>query len=418
MTEASSDTFYLDLPAFSDFSGVADGMAYAAVPDGWLVAASDIVRSTEAIAAGRYKDVNMIGVAVISALLNRLGRDRLPFVFGGDGAMVLLPASGRDAAAEALAGVARLAREAAGLELRVALIPVSDLRAAGADIRLRKFELSPGNFLAMVSGDGLMLAERWLKDELQGAAYRIADPNPATPDLTGFSCNWEPLRARNGRIVSLMVRTTEAAGPEGLARLMRGLSDFAGVDARASEPQEAPVQDETLRMRAVPATLATQVRLATGGSLSPLPILRTLAVVALVRFARWSGWRLGSLEPARYMREMQLNTDFRKFDDTLRLVIDVSEAQAEALKAYLAREYASGRIIYGLTEADQALMTCYVSDFAASQHVHFVDGANGGLALAARDFKQRQKELEHALQRPLPGSHAGGQSFDAAAKPA
>ena len=400
------EDFYLDLPAFADFGGVADDLAYSAVPDGWLVAAADIVRSTEAIAAGRYKDVNMIGVAVISALLNRLGRDRLPFVFGGDGAMVLLPASGRDAAAEALAGVARLAREAAGLELRVALVPVSDLRAAGTDIRLRKFELSPGNFLAMVSGDGLMLAERWLKDDQRGAAYRITDPNPATPDLTGFSCNWEPLRARNGRIVSLMVRTTEAAGPEGLARLMHGLSDHAGVDARASEPQEAPVQDETLRMRAVPERLATQVRLFTGGSLSPVLILKTLVLVAMVRFARWSGWTLGPLQPVRYMREMQLNTDFRKFDDTLRLVIDVSETQAEALKTYLAQEYAAGRLIYGLTEADQALMTCYVSDFAASQHVHFVDGANGGLALAARDFKQRQTALQ------------GGHSFDAAANPA
>lgn len=418
MSEAQDDDFYLNQPAFSDFSGVADGMAYAAVPDGWLVAASDIVRSTEAIAAGRYKDVNMIGVAVISALLNRLGRDRLPFVFGGDGAMVLLPASGRDAAAEALAGVARLAREAAGLELRVALIPVSDLRVAGADIRLRKFELSPGNFLAMVSGDGLMLAERWLKDDQRGADYRVTDPSPATPDLTGFSCRWEPLQARHGRIVSLMARTTDAAGPEGLARLMQGLSDTTGVDARSSEPDQAPVQDEVLHLKTIPSTLMGEVRLLSGGGVSIRRLLTALIGVALVRLSRWTGLAIGPLQPRRYMRELQLNTDFRKFDDTLRLVIDVSEAQAEALKAYLAREYAAGRLVYGLTEAREALMTCYVSDFAAGQHVHFVDGANGGLALAARDFKQRQRELEHAQQRPLPGSHAGGQSFDAAAKPA
>ncbi|WP_439528221.1 DUF3095 family protein [Pannonibacter sp.] len=402
----TDEDFYLDLPGFADFSGVADGLAYAAVPNGWLVAAADIVRSTEAIAAGRYKDVNMIGVAVISALLNRLGRDRLPFVFGGDGAMVLLPASGRHVAAEALAGVARLASQAAGLELRVALIPVSDLRAAGADIRLRKFELSPGNFLAMVSGDGLMLAEAWLKDGARAARYRIETLDPPPPDLTGFSCRWEPLRARHGRIVSLMARPTGAAGPTGLTRLMQGLGDYVGVDAAAPEPVEAPVQDEVLRMQAIPGTLLPETRLLSGGSPSIFTILRTLVVVALVRLSRWSGLAIGPLKPRRYMREMQLNTDFRKFDDTLRLVLDVTTAQAEALKAFLAEEYRLGHLVYGLTEAEEALMTCYVSDFAASQHVHFVDGANGGLALAARDFKQRQQAL------------ASGHSFDAAAKPA
>ncbi len=35
----------------------------------------------------------MAGASVISALLNGLGRRDLPFVFGGDGALVALPAT-------------------------------------------------------------------------------------------------------------------------------------------------------------------------------------------------------------------------------------------------------------------------------------------------------------------------------------
>jgi hypothetical protein len=38
-------------------------------------------------------------------------------------------------------------------------------------------------------------------------------------------------------------------------------------------------------------------------------------------------------------------------------------------------------------------MTCYVKDYV-HDHYHFVDGADGGYALASVDFKRRIKTLE------------------------
>ena len=87
----SADEFYRELPSFSDFSNVADLDDYRAVPDDWYVLTADIVSSGKAVADGRYKDVNMVGAAVIAAVLNSVGRDRVPFVFGGDGATLLVP---------------------------------------------------------------------------------------------------------------------------------------------------------------------------------------------------------------------------------------------------------------------------------------------------------------------------------------
>ncbi|MBZ0215664.1 MAG: DUF3095 domain-containing protein, partial [Fimbriimonadaceae bacterium] len=49
------------------------------------------------------------------------------------------------------------------------------------------------------------------------------------------------------------------------------------------------------------------------------------------------------------------------------------------------------RLIYGLHVADSALMTCLVFNFEQSQHVHFIDAANGGFASAAIDFKTRAR---------------------------
>jgi hypothetical protein len=73
------------LPAFRDFAEFSDLASYTALPDDWTVLASDLVGSTAAIAAGRYKHVNMAGAAMIMAVLNAAGEIDSPYVFGGDG---------------------------------------------------------------------------------------------------------------------------------------------------------------------------------------------------------------------------------------------------------------------------------------------------------------------------------------------
>ncbi|MCB1467544.1 MAG: DUF3095 family protein, partial [Rhizobiaceae bacterium] len=85
------ERFFRDVPLFSDFKGVADAVNYHPLPDDWLLAAADIVNSTDAITTGRYKAVNMAGASVISAILNALDHREMPYVFGGDGALVAVP---------------------------------------------------------------------------------------------------------------------------------------------------------------------------------------------------------------------------------------------------------------------------------------------------------------------------------------
>ena len=123
------DRFYNDLAPFDIFGECAGLGAYEPVPDGWHVAIADIRGSTKAIEAGRYKDVNMMGAAAIAAVLNISGDIEVPFVFGGDGGTVLVPASLRDAAADALARLRGLSESAFGLEMRTGTVPVAAARA-------------------------------------------------------------------------------------------------------------------------------------------------------------------------------------------------------------------------------------------------------------------------------------------------
>jgi len=66
----SSESFYGGIPVFRGFTSLMDPVLYSPLPDDWSIGVADIVDSTKAIAAQRYKAVNMAGAAVIAAVTN------------------------------------------------------------------------------------------------------------------------------------------------------------------------------------------------------------------------------------------------------------------------------------------------------------------------------------------------------------
>jgi len=76
----------------------------------------------------------------------------------------------------------------------------------------------------------------------------------------------------------------------------------------------------------------------------------------------------------------------------LRMVMDGSEAQYEDLRSYLEARHREGRLVYGMHKSREALVTCIVFSYSGN-HVHFVDGSDGGYAMAARDLKTRLRSL-------------------------
>lgn len=85
--------------------------------------------------------------------------------------------------------------------------------------------------------------------------------------------------------------------------------------------------------------------------------------------------------------------DYRKFDDTLR---SANSEQIESLKSYLEQQYKQGKVVYGLYVSDRALMTCFVT-LGEGDCVGFMDGTDGGYALAAKGMKKQLKNLQLAI---------------------
>lgn len=377
--------FYAALEPFAEFGGVLDFPAYRPIPDDWVVMAGDIADSTRAIAEGRYKAVNLIGAAVITAVLNACRGLELPFSFGGDGGLVLVPKNAAPRASAALTGLQVHAEDAFDLRLRCAAVPVRRLRREGHDVLVRKLLLNRRNTLAMFAGTGLARVDAIMKSGKRDDPDVLPAPADASPpDLDGLSCRWEPLEAKRNGMMALMV--LPAPGTDGaavlggvLARLNRVLED--GV------PAHAPASDDTLRFRWPPRGLPLERRLLAPLRGRPGAWSWTLLTSLAQKWCHLRGVKIGDYDGPAYQREVEAQTDFRKFDGCLRTVLDCTEAEIAAIRAFLEEERQAGRLAFGMHVDRQALMTCLVFSLKEGEHVHFVDAAGGGFAKAAEELK-------------------------------
>jgi hypothetical protein len=375
------DDFYANLPTFRDFTGVMEPSLFKPLPDGWMIGTADVVQSTRAIADNRYKAVNMAGAAVIVAVTNALHDREFPFVFGGDGASFAVSAADAPAARQALAETATWVKEDLDLTLRIAMAPVDDIRAQGLDVRVARYAPSDYISIAMFSGGGIAWADSAMKH-----GEIAVDPAPpgAHPDLSGLSCRYEEIPASRGLVLSLVV----APGPQARNESFRAAIEQVAAIVERTPDASRPVPGQRLRLTWPPAGADLEAR-ASRRAGEPLwqrkikVLTWTLFAFLVMRF----GIRVGGFVPAKYTRELIDNSDFRKFDDALRMVLDCTPALADEIERHLAGCAASGIVRYGTHRQHAAMMTCFTPSPTRSNHVHFIDGAAGGYAIAASALK-------------------------------
>lgn len=381
MTDTSARCdFYDRLPIRVSFDEVTDPDNYAALPEDWLVGVSDIVGSTKAVAAGQYKTVNMIGAAVISAQINGAAGRAFPFVFGGDGAGFAISPDHADQARAALAAVRCWAREEFNMGLRVALVPVRDIRAAGREVSVARYQPSPGVDYAMFSGGGMS----WAEHQMKTGEFSLDEAPPGTvPDLTGLSCRWSNVRARNGSILSLVIQPVASVSGPRFAQLAETVITLA----RQLERGGHPVPSEGPKVRWPPPGLTLEAHASHGR----VPFARHKRKLLWVTFLNWFflRWKIpvNGFDPAHYTVTVGRNADFRKFDDGLKMTLDCDAATQNRLRKVLDQAVDDKIIRYGLCEQDEAMMTCIVPSIMTDDHLHFIDGAAGGYTQAATQIK-------------------------------
>ena len=324
-----SDRFYGGIPVFRGFGSLMDPALYSPLPDDWSIGVADIVESTKAIAEARYKAVNMAGASVIAAVTNALEGREFPFVFGGDGASFAVSPDDLERAREALAATATWVEESLNLVMRVALVPVAAIRAQGLDVRVARFGPSPNLSYAMFSGGGL----GWAEAAMKRGEFAV----PVAP--SGHA-------ARSDRAV-LPVRGNSrgarphplGAGGAGAGCRSRGLSQ---ADRRRRSRWSSAVRMPGGRCRRAgrrcdgrrPASISRRAPRAADrcSSGAPRVLAHTLFAYLVMRF----GISVGGFVPKTYVQQVVENSDFRKYDDGLRMILDCTPELERALTQRLA----------------------------------------------------------------------------------
>ncbi|MEG3899631.1 MULTISPECIES: DUF3095 domain-containing protein [unclassified Microcoleus] len=389
----NSENFYSQLPLLDNFIKITDLGNFVDVPDDWYIVVTDIRGSTKAIEAGKYKEVNLLGACSIVAVLNVAGKIEIPFVFGGDGATLLVGRSLLPAAKIALLATQQMAKTEFDMELRVGAVPVKVVVAANFQVKIAKFKVSENYSQAIFSGGGLTYATELIKDPVAGKIYSIKNNGiSATADFSGLECRWQDIPSKFGEIVTLLVMVREDFGQQShqfYRKIIKKIEYIYGKENSLN-----PIDRENLKLTLNSAKLIkeTLVRASSASWLDRQMYLSKIQLETAVGSLLMNlKVKTEELDWGVYKDIAIAATDYRKFDDMLRMVISGNEWRRKKLTRYLERNYREGKLVYGLHVADRALMTCLVFE-RSGQQVHFIDGADGGYALAAKDMKQRMNQ--------------------------
>ena len=387
----STERFYAELPLLYKFVDSTNIENFVAVPPDWYAVITDITGSTRAIEAGRYKEVNLLGASSIAVVLNQAGAIEVPFVFGGDGATILIPPTLLEPVKPALYALQRIAQAEFNLELRVGLVPIEVINDADRVVQIAKLKVSEHYSQAMFAGGGLNYATDLIKNPQTADHYKLKMTASVEANLTGLECRWQPIPSRHGETVSLLVLAT-AHDPLQNYMIYRNVVEKI-YEIYGMEEDFHPVTLNHLHLTLNSKKLVAETKVKMGQQnwlkqwlhLSKIQFETILGLV----FSEFK-LTIGEMNWSNFKTIITTTSDYKKFDDMLRMIISGTSQQREKLTQYLSDRFQQGELVYGIHVASSALMTCLVFERSGAQ-VHFVDGADGGYALAAKSLKAQLK---------------------------
>lgn len=376
------------LPTITDFTTQAhDPARYARLDDDWWVAVADVIASTKLANGGRDRDVNFVAGAVVAVLSACARQPEQPAAcqFGGDGATAVVPPGRRAATEQALAALAHWSATELEIPLRVGLVPVAALHAAGHEVLAALHDFGNGNVFGQFIGMGVPMAEHWVKAD---GRWHVPAMAGDLPGLETLSCRWRPIPPRRGHVLCVIIDPL-LEGPAGFA-VLAGLQ--ARIEAIVSTALAAPLSDGA---DLVPVVIPTLHALAVESRTErwwrrPFRIVKAVTGSMILGLVHRLGGKAPGLDVDHYRRKVAERSDYRKQAGGPRMVLDLTEDEAARVETVLAEAEGQGHIRYGTARSDATTMTCMVGDFSADRHVHFVDGDRLGFWRAAEMLKAKR----------------------------
>lgn len=394
--ERNSHQFYKNLLPISQFADLAKSEVYTPAPEDWSVVITDVVGSTKAIEEGRYKDVNVAGAIASMAVANLYKDFEYPFIFGGDGITYLIPNDFLSEVIEIMIDTRNLVQTTFNLDLRIGVVPIRDIYEKGYKLLVAKVKMSKYYNQANIAGDGLEWAEAQIKSKENSNSYLVEKRTAnKQADYSGFTCRWQDVPSHRGETLALIVKIRSQKEEEQeyfLKIILNKIKEIFGA-----EQDYNPIQEKNIQPTSSPDDLFREAAIQsrkTNGWKFWREKLKIITQIKLLNFIIDNDLPIVKISdyPAKEVKKAQvLAADFKKYDGTLKMVLAATTEQRINFDNFLKELYEQGNIFYGIHTSNRALMTCMLHE-GSTQEVHFVDAADGGYALAAKQLKNQIKK--------------------------
>ena len=381
-----NSNFYKELEPINDFSKIMVDDRYIKVPSDWFVLVSDIKNSTSAIENGKYKDVNFIAALCIIGILNIDRQMDFPYIFGGDGASLIIPKILLEKSKKVLLEAKNQAKDIFDLDLRVGFVGINEIEKRGSFIEVCKFENSNNHIQAIIRGNGLELAENILKQEYEN--FKIDENTICNYNVNfeGLECRWEDIKSLKDETISILIKSINENNSNKIyENCLNEIEKIAG-----SYEIRNPIKEKNqLQLSFNPKILNREASISSKTQLGKLYKISKLLFENILGFLLM---KFSIKEWGNYKNRIIKTTDTEKFDDMLRMVISLNKNESVKLEEFLEKEFKNKNLVYGIHKSDSALMTCLIFQ-RHGKHIHFVDSSKGGYAIASKELKRRLREL-------------------------
>jgi len=384
MIASNNPHFYSELPvntiSISDL--VADKSLFSEVPEDWHVLIADIKDSTRAIKNGKHNEVNLVATGSIIAVLNIVYSEKIkvPFFFGGDGATILVPSKYLKSAMSALEKHRKNTLKNFGFELKVGHLSVKEIYKEKIELIIAKAQINDIFNIPVILGSGLQYAESLIKNEdpLKKGNFQM-DDSPL--NLDGMQCKWDKIKPpeETQEVVSLLVTGCGDQDPSKIfSEVLKAIDEIYG-----SATRRKPISVKRLRLKASFKKVNSEMH-AKLGRFDGFYFLKNLMKANFGKF-----YLKNSKTGKRYLQKLVELTDTLTIDGRINTVIIGTSEQRISLISFLDQLERSNKIKYGLHVSQESVMSCYVRDMGTNEHIHFVDGSDGGYTRAANSLKKK-----------------------------
>jgi hypothetical protein len=371
---------------------VSDKSKFVPVPESWCIVAADIENSTQAVNEGQHQNVNLVAAGCIIAAINVAKKYNIdiPFVFGGDGATILVPLQLKDEVTSALSVHQKNSLRLFALNLKFGTVGISEVLENNHSLGIAKVKVTSNYTKAIFLGSGLKFAEKLVKSEIEGTAKLSGKSKKSNLNLTGLQCRWDKIKPPDD-LFEILCLLVEAVDPKSQPRIYSEvLQKFDEIFGEYE--YRHPISPKKLNLLMTVDKLKNEM-LAISGGWNLFYLAKIFLETGLGKLYFKYNLNIGGLRGKEYLAQLVSSTDTLNIDGRINTLVCGTSHQRDRLFEYLLKQEKAGVLVFGHHISSESIMTCYIENLNR-KHIHFIDGSNGGYTSASIELKNKINTLK------------------------